>query len=267
MNAMKRFDTIAVDVKDFVCTLWLARPDKRNAINRQMAAELTDFFKEAEEDSAIRVVVLRGQGDYFCAGGDLRWMSQGNDLQPKDRSGWVLANLYRSLYHFAKPLIALVHGAAMGGALGLIACADFVLADEKAIFSFSEVKLGLVPATISPFVIRRIGENNAKQLMLSGSRLNASEATLYHLVDFQGEMKQMEHQALELAFRLATNAPEAMKACKILIQYVAGKEIDESLSHYTAKLLTSLQESEEAREGMQAFLDKREPVWPVKPNK
>ncbi|MEE4176071.1 MAG: enoyl-CoA hydratase-related protein [Bacteroides sp.] len=264
---MKRFETIAVDVKDFICTLWLARPDKRNAISRQMAAELTDFFKEAEENPAIRVVILRGQGDYFCAGGDLRWMSQGNDLQPQDRSGWVLANLYRSLYHFPKPLIALVHGAAMGGALGLIACADFVLAEDKAIFSFSEVKLGLVPATISPFVIRRIGENNAKQLMLSGKKVKAQEAIQYCLVDFQGEMKQMEQQALELAVRMAANAPEAMKACKRLIQQVAGKEIDESLSHYTAKLLTSLQESEEAKEGMQAFLEKREPVWPEKPNK
>ena len=262
---MKKFDTLAVEVKNFVCTLWLARPEKRNAINRQMASELSSFLAEAGEDPAIRVVILRGQGDFFCAGGDLRWMSQGKELEPQDRSGTVLAALYKTIFHFPKPLIALVHGAAMGGALGLVACADFVLADEKAVFSFSEVKLGLVPATISPFVIKRIGELNARQLMLSGSGVKATEALPFRLVDFSGEWNQMEARANALASQLAWNAPEAMKACKRLIQHVAGKEIDESLSRYTSELLTSLQESAEAREGMQAFLEKREPVWPVKP--
>lgn len=262
---MKRFETIAVDVKDFVCTLWLARPDKRNAINRQMAAELSSFLADAEEDPAIRVVILRGQGDFFCAGGDLRWMSQGEDLEPQDRSGLVLAGLYRTFFDFPKPLIALVHGAAMGGALGLVACADFVLADEKAVFSFSEVKLGLVPATISPYVIRRIGEFNARQLMLSGSGVKAAEALPYRLVDLSGDWKPMETRAYTLAAQLALNAPEAMKACKKLILHVTGRAIDQSLSQYTSDILTALQEGPEAREGMQAFLEKREPVWPVKP--
>ncbi|NLM92346.1 MAG: hypothetical protein GX168_05320 [Bacteroidales bacterium] len=262
---MKNFDTLALEVKDFVCTLWLARPEKRNAINRQMAAELSSFLEEAGEDPAIRVVILRGQGDFFCAGGDLQWMSKGKNLPPKDRSGFVLADLFNSLFHFPKPLIVLVQGAAMGGALGLVACGDFVLSAQNALFSFSEVKLGLVPATISPFVIRRIGALNARQLMLTGSKINATQALQYHLADYTGEWEQMESQALNLARELALNAPEAMKACKRLIGDVAGKEIDESLSQFTANLLSSLQESEEAIEGMSAFLEKRKPIWPVKP--
>ncbi|MBW6499604.1 MAG: enoyl-CoA hydratase/isomerase family protein, partial [Bacteroidales bacterium] len=123
---MEKFEAIAVVKENYICTLWLARPEKRNAINRQMAAELVSFLASAENDPQIRVVILRGQGDFFCAGGDLKWMSQGDELLPEDRSGDVLAGLYLALYRFPKPLITIVHGAAMGGALGLIACADFV---------------------------------------------------------------------------------------------------------------------------------------------
>ncbi len=261
---MEKFEAIVVEKENYICTLWLARPEKRNAINRQMAAELVSFLASAENDPQIRVVILRGQGDFFCAGGDLKWMSQGDELLPEDRSGDVLAGLYLSLYRFPKPLITIVHGAAMGGALGLIACADFVLAENQAVFSFSEVKLGLVPATISPFVIKRIGELNARQLMLSGEKINASEAVRMHLADKAGSIEQLITFAMELSTNMAGNAPEAMKTCKRLIQQVTGKEIDHSLSKYTADLLTKLQKGEEAQEGMKAFLEKRKPTWPEK---
>ncbi len=261
---MEKFETIAVEKENYVCTLWLARPEKRNAINRQMAAELASFLASAENDPQIRVVILRGRGDFFCAGGDLKWMSQGAELLTEERSGKVLAGLYLALYRFPKPIITIVHGAAMGGALGLIACADFVLAENQAVFSFSEVKLGLVPATISPFVIKRIGELNARQLMLSGEKINATEAVRVHLADQAGSLEELMAFAMRLSTNLAGNAPKAMKACKRLIQQVSGKEMDHSLSQYTAELLTSLQESEEAKEGMKAFLEKRKPAWPEK---
>lgn len=261
---MEKYETIAVEKKNYICTLWLARPEKRNAINRQMAAELISFLASAENDPQIRVVILRGKGDFFCAGGDLKWMSQGAELLPDDRSGKVLAGLYLSLYRFPKPLITMVHGAAMGGALGLIACSDFVLAENQAVFSFSEVKLGLVPATISPFVIKRIGELNARQLMLSGEKINTTEAVRMHLADKAGSHEQLIAIAMGLSTNLAGNAPEAMKTCKRLIQQVANKEIDSQLSEYTADLLTSLQGSDEAQEGMRAFLEKRKPAWPEK---
>jgi methylglutaconyl-CoA hydratase len=264
---MEKFDTITFEKENYICTLWLARPEKRNAINRQMAAELVSFLASAENDPQIRVVILRGKGDYFCAGGDLKWMSQGAELAPDNRSGKVLAELYSALYRFPKPLITLVHGAAMGGALGLVACADFVLAENQAVFSFSEVKLGLVPATISPFVIKRIGELNARQLMLSGEKINATEAVRVHLADKAGNLEEIEKFATEIAAGLAHNAPEAMKVCKSLIQQVANKEIDSQLIKYTSDLLTSLQQSEEAQEGMKAFLEKRNPVWQEKKNK
>jgi methylglutaconyl-CoA hydratase len=261
---MEKLETIAVEKKDYICTLRLARPEKRNAINRQMAAELVAFLASAENDPQIRVVILRGQGSFFSAGGDLKWMSQGDDLPPKERSGRVLAALYLSLYRFSKPVIAIVHGAAMGGALGLIASSDFVLAESSAIFSFTEVKLGLIPATISPFVIKRIGELNARKLMLSGARIDAAEAVSVHLADKSGGIEELEVFAQGLAGKLAENAPEAMKACKRLIQYVAAKDIDFELSKYTGDLLTRLQKGEEAQEGMKAFLEKRKPVWPEK---
>jgi methylglutaconyl-CoA hydratase len=261
---MENYETIAVEKKDYICTLWLARPEKRNAINRQMAAELVLFLASAENDPHIRVVILRGQGDYFCAGGDLKWMSQSDSLPPKERSGRVLAELYLSFFRFPKPLIALVHGAAMGGALGLIGSSDFVLAESNAVFSFTEVKLGLIPSTISPYVIKRIGELNARQLMLSGAKIRAAQALELHLADKTGGIKQLEQYAMVLAAELAENAPEAMKACKRLIQHVAGKDIDFELSKYTADLLTRLQKGEEAQEGMKAFLEKRKPVWPEK---
>jgi methylglutaconyl-CoA hydratase len=263
---MDKFETIAVEKENYICTLWLARPEKRNAINRQMAAELVSFMASAENDPQIRVVILRGQGDFFCAGGDLKWMSQGADLLPEDRSGKVLAELFLSLHRFPKPIITLVHGAAMGGALGLIACSDFVLTENQAVFSFSEVKLGLVPATISPFVIKRIGELNARQLMLIGNKINANEAVRVHLADKAGNLEEIEKLATEIAAGLARNAPEAMKSCKRLIQQVANKEIDSQLSKFTSDLLTTLQQSEEAQEGMKAFLEKRNPVWPEKKN-
>lgn len=261
---MEKFETIAVEIKDHICTLWLARPDKRNAINRQMAAELLSFLALAENDSNIRVVILRAQGNFFCAGADLSWMSQIDCLPPKERSGRVLAELYYSFFCFPKPLITLVHGAAIGGAIGMIASSDFVLAENNAIFSFSEVKLGLVPATISPFVIRRIGELNTKQLMLSGAKIDATEAINFRLADKAGTIEQLEQYAHKLSIELTENAPEAMIACKKLIQYVADKDINLKLSKYTAELLTSLQKGKEAQEGMKAFLEKRKPVWPEK---
>lgn len=259
---MENHETITIEREDYICTLWLSRPDKRNAINRQMASELLAFLASAENDPKIRVVILRGQGDFFCAGGDLKWMSQSDALPPKERSGRVLAELYLKLFRFPKPIITLVHGAAMGGALGLIASSDFVLAENNTVFSFSEVKLGLIPSTISPFVIKRIGELNARQLMLSGTKIKAAEAMGFRLADKTGTMVQLEKYAMELAAELKQNAPEAMKACKRLIQYVADKEINQELSKYTADLLTSLQKGEEAQEGMKAFLEKRKPAWP-----
>lgn len=261
---MENFETLLVEKNDYICTLWLARPQKRNAINRLMAAELISFLTLAENDAQIRVVILRGQGAYFCAGGDLAWMSQGDELPPNDRSARVLAELYLSLFRFPKPLIAIVHGAAMGGALGLTACADFVLAETNSVFSFSEVKLGLIPATISPFVTRRIGELKARQLMLSGAKLNAVDAIALQLADRAGSMEQLEQYAKTLAEELAANAPGAVMACKRLIQFVAFREIDHDLSKYTADLLSNIQKGDEAREGMKAFLEKRKPVWPEK---
>lgn len=257
---MQHFETIAAETTNYVCTLWLSRPERRNAINRKMADELSVFLSLAENDPLIRVLVIRGKGDCFCAGGDLSWMSQ--DLPESDRPGMVLASLFSKLYSFSKPIVVIVHGAAMGGAFGLLATADFVLAEESTRFSFSEVKLGLAPATISPFVVKRIGQYRASQLMTTGMAFDPREAVRYGLIDFAGVPDEIESYAKTITKQITLNAPEAVRTTKRIIRKVADKEVDSGIIRYTAEMLNSIQQSGEAKEGMRAFLEKRDPVWP-----
>lgn len=258
LNKMKN-SYIQVE-KGKVSTVWLARPDKRNAINGDMATELMEAFRDLSNDQLVSVVVLRGQGNVFCAGGDLRWMSSGSE-NPDTHPPMVLAKLYQSLYHFDKPLIICVHGSAMGGALGLIACGDFVVADQGASFSFSEVRLGLIPATISPYVITRIGQTRAMQLMLSGQTIGSREAMDSGLVDILACDGQLDNTCHELTNALLQNAPGAMRACKQLVRKVSANEMDEKLKDYTVRTLDEIVRSEEAKEGMLAFREKRKPNW------
>lgn len=259
---MRPFETITCENADYVSTLWLSRPEVRNAINSQMALELIDFFTHAANDPTIRMVVLKGKGKYFCAGGDLNWMLQGEAIPTHQQPGMILSKLFRTIYEFPKPVIAFVEGAAMGGALGLIAACDFVVAAENVSFCFSEVKLGLAPATISPFVVKRIGEFRSRQLMVSAKVFSASEAVSVGMAEFAGTRTEMEAYVLNLAQHITAHAPEAVKTTKRLIRHVADKPIDDDLSTYTADLLQQLQGSDEAKEGIKAFLEKRMAVWP-----
>ena len=138
-----KFDTIEWESSNFICNLWLSRPERRNSLNLQMANELSHFFSYAEKDPQIRVIVLRGRGNIFCAGGDLNWMLESKNLPENLQTGYVLSKLFQKLYEFEKPIVSVVEGSAMGGAFGLIACSDFVVAELNASFCFSEVKLGL----------------------------------------------------------------------------------------------------------------------------
>ncbi len=240
--------------------LCLARPEKRNAINEQMAAELIRFLNGAGTDDNVDMLVLQGEGNSFCAGADLGWMNS-NDLPEKSRPSFLLPKLFKALFYFPKPLIVMVKGAAMGGALGLIAAADFVLAADDARFAFSEVRLGLVPATISPFVVRRIGEYNARRLMLKGSIIGAEEAFKVGLADVVVPLSDLEQEADRLCNELEKNGPVAMRACKTMIQHVAENTIDDELIAHTAAILEKVRKSSEAREGIAAFREKRKAIW------
>ncbi len=250
---------IVTQIEDHICTIWLSRPEKRNAINHTMAVELIGLMKQLEKDEMLRAVIIRGKGKAFCAGADLSWMHNDN-LKPEEEPDSVLPNLFHTFYSFNKPLIAVVHGHVMGGALGIMAAADFVIG-SSALFSFSEVKLGLIPATISPYVIRRTGEFNARRLMLSGKQINAAEAQQAGLVDIIAEDNRLEDEINHLTQELLQNSPMAMQACKQLILRVAGKPLSKALSDENARALNEVRQHEEAKEGMQAFLEKRKPAW------
>ena len=257
---MKNYNTINVQIRNHICDLWLARPEKRNAINREMATELIRALEVIANDPEIRVVILRGKGTMFCAGGDLEWMSESatseNDQPPR-----ILSRLFRAFYEFPKPLIAMVHGKAMGGAMGMIAAADFVLAAKDAGFAFSEVRLGLVPATISPFVIRRCGEYRSMQLMLSGSLIPAAQAKEAGLADMLVDADQADNEIDRLTKELSSNAPEAMMTCKRLVRRVAAHAMNDRLFDFTAGVLDQARNTNEAKEGIRAFKEKREPYW------
>ncbi len=258
---MTHYSTIEIITQQRIATVWLSRADSRNALNGQMVRELMVAFDLLEADNATRVVVLRGRGDYFCAGGDLKWMRSGDGMSLESHPATWLSQLFARMYRFTKPLVTVVHGAALGGAMGLIATSDFVLAESRAVFSFTELKLGLIPAVISPFVIKRIGEFRARKLMLSAQKINAHEALSLELVDHVCELSSLEELLEGLCMELQQGAPLATQACKRLIVRVAGNTMDESLFEYTAQLLRTIQGAEEAKEGIAAFFEKRKPAW------
>ncbi len=257
---MSPMHTIQTAVSGHITTIWLNLPRTRNAIDSQMAAELSTLLGKLEQDEQVRVVVLRGRGKAFCAGADLHWMND-QGLKPDKKPSYVLPRLFMSLFGFPKPLLAVVHGAAMGGAMGLIACADFVLATEDARFAFSEVRLGLVPATISPFVIRRTGEFRARQLMLTGAELDAELAREAGLVDIALSSDQLEDRLGELCNQLTGNAPGAVKTSKQLLIHIAGKGLNNDLLDHTSIVLEKTRQGREAEEGIRAFIEKRKPGW------
>lgn len=257
---MKSFQTIKRSTIHNATTIWLSRPAKRNAIDAKMAVELVEALDAATADDDVSMVILRGEGSTFCAGADLNWM-KASDLPIESQPGKLLPKLFKNLFYSPKPLIIIVQGTAMGGALGLIAAGDFVLAADMARFAFSEVKLGLVPATISPFVIRRIGEYKARQLMLRGDVINAAEAKQSGLVDIIMPTSQIEDELNYLVRELEKNGPVAMRACKGMLLHIAEQRLDEQLMAYTAEILEKIRSGNEAREGMKAFIEKRDAVW------
>lgn len=257
------FKTILVE-KGTVTIIRLNREEVHNAMNDVMIAELTEVFISIGNWSETRVVVLRGKGKSFCAGADLNYMkniaSFGFDENVKD--GKKLAALFRAVYECPIATIAVVHGAAFGGANGLLAACDIVIADKNTTFAFSEVKLGIAPATISPFVIKRIGEFGAKELMMTGKRFKGPEAEKWHLVNHSVSGDQLEETLQKSINQLLSSAPEAVKETKKIIgKVIETGDISEKLIGFTTKKIAELRASDEGQEGMAAFLEKRKANW------
>ncbi|MFO8086684.1 MAG: enoyl-CoA hydratase-related protein [Bacteroidales bacterium] len=254
---------IKLEEHDQYALLWLARPQKRNAFDEHMIDELLLALETLRHRQDIRALVIRGEGRVFSAGADLDWMQSvmnysfnENKLESKQ-----LYRLFYAIYSFPFPVITLVHGASFGGANGIVAASDISLADVNTSFRFSEVQLGLVPATISPFVLRRIGEFNARELMLTGLPFDAEKAAQIGLVNFIGEQNQMEAYLDHIISAIKSSAAEAVKNTKWLIQKVAAETELDQLEDFTADMIASARISDEGQEGMKAFAQKRKPDW------
>ncbi len=256
--------TIEITYEGSIATIWLNRPELHNAMNDIMIAELTATYKGLPEDKTLRMLILRGKGKSFCAGADLNYMKGVAQFGYEENraDGARLAELFQSIYNCPIPTLALVHGSAYGGANGLLAACDIVLAAENTTFAFSEVKLGIAPVTIGPFVINRIGEYGARELMITGKRFNGPEAEKWHLVNHSVAEEDLEECLEKMTKIILSSGPMAVKATKKLISKVVNHSDDDgALSDYTAQTIAELRASEEGQEGMAAFLEKRKAGW------
>ncbi|QSP93332.1 enoyl-CoA hydratase/isomerase family protein [Marinobacter salinisoli] len=247
-----------------VTEIVLNRPDKRNAFDDVIIQQLISALEETNADPDTRVVILRSEGKHFSAGADLGWMRRmaDNSHQENLDDSRELARLMNVLNHLSKPVIGLVQGAAFGGAVGLAACCDIVIATEKSSFCLSEVKLGLIPAVISPYVVRAIGERQARRYFLSAEIFSARQAQDYGLVHIVcNDVDAMDQHCNELIQQLAHNGPNAMTAAKDLIFAVSQKPIDAAVIDDTAHRIADIRVSDEGQEGLGAFLNKRKANW------
>ena len=242
--------------------LTMNRPQVHNAFNSAMIRELASAFAAAATDPDIRLVVLTGTGESFCAGADLNWMREiiHFSFEQNLHESRELAELLYSIYTLPKPTIARVNGAVIGGGTGLFSACDIVIASEKARFGLSEVKIGLIPAAIGPYVIRRIGESAARELFLTGERFDACRALEIGLVNKVAPHEALDEKVTEVVRLLLSSGPEAIAKCKELLQKVAAMSLDEAKG-YTAEMIAGLRVSPEGQEGMASFLEKRKPRW------
>jgi methylglutaconyl-CoA hydratase len=259
----QNYKTIEFELKQDVGIVWLNRPEIHNAFNEVMIAELLYIFGKINEMNEVRIVMLRGRGKSFCAGADLNWMRgvAGYSYEQNYKESLNLSKCFYAIYTCAKPTIAVVHGAAIGGANGLLAACDFAYADDNTVFSLSEVKIGIVPACISPYVTKRVGEYGSKELMLTGKRINGPEAEKFRLVNKSLSAEMLEEYLESVVKLLRTSGPKAMTHCKTLLFEISNKlNLNEAVD-YTARMIADIRASEEGQEGMAAFLNKRKPGW------
>jgi len=257
-----KYQTIVYKKENRVAKIILNRPQVHNAFNSTMISEMLDVFKEIENDSMIRVIVLTGEGKSFCAGADLNWMKEiiHYSFDQNVKESLEIAELLYTLYSVSKPTIAQVNGTAIGGGVGFLSACDIVLAASTAKFGLSEVKIGLIPAAISPYVVRRMGESKAREYFLTGERITAERAEKLGLVNHVYPPKKVEEETKKTVDRLLSSGPSALASCKELLFKVPQISLKEA-KEYTARMIANLRISDEGQEGMTAFLEKRKPKW------
>ena len=247
-----------------VATITLNRPDVHNAFNSELIAELRSAFLALDADATVRVILLTGAGKSFSAGADLNWMKRSATFSAEEnqQDAMALSDMLATINNCSKPTLAFVNGAAFGGGVGLAACCDIVVALSTAAFSLSEVKLGLTPATISPYVVRAIGERAARRYFLTAERFDGIEARRIGLAHETAQtVDEAQMIADGLIGYLLSGGPVAQAASKTLIRMVADSDITDDLRRKTAQLIAERRTSDEGQEGLSAFLEKRKPNW------
>lgn len=254
---------LTIAVQDRIARITLTRPEVRNAFNDEVIQQLRAAFESVGAMSDVRAVVLAAEGPAFCAGADLNWMRRMADYTRDENiaDAGQLAAMLKAIYECPKPTIAAVQGDVFAGGMGLVAACDMAVSMRTATYCLSEVKLGLIPATISPYVIRAMGARAAHRYFLTAERFSAEEA---HRIGFVHELVDadaLEAKVGELAQALVSASPAAVKACKRLVQDVAERAIDDALVAATVEGIAEIRASDEGREGVASFLQKRRPAW------
>jgi methylglutaconyl-CoA hydratase len=247
----------------YVAEVWLNRPDVRNAFNDGVIAELAAAFRSLGGDSQLRAIVLGGRGKAFCAGADLSWMRAMADYtwDQNRADAQALADMLWTVYACPLPVVGRVHGDCYAGGVGLAAVCDVVVAADGMHFCLSEARLGLLPATVGPYVVRAMGEQAARRYFVTAERFSAAQAQAMGLVHEVVADDALDARVAEIVATLVANGPAAVKACKRLVQDVAGRAIDDALRGDTARRIADIRASAEGREGVQSFLAKRAPAW------
>ncbi|MCW5635818.1 MAG: enoyl-CoA hydratase/isomerase family protein [Rubrivivax sp.] len=246
-----------------VAEVWLNRPDVRNAFNDGVIAELTAAFRTLGADPSLRAIVLAGHGKAFCAGADLGWMKTmaGYSWEQNRADADRLAEMLWVLYSCPLPVVGRIHGDCYAGGMGLAAVCDVLVASDAATFCLSEAKLGLLPATIGPYVVRAMGEQAARRYFVTAERLSAARAAALGFVHEVVPPNALDARVAEVVATIVANGPAAVKACKQLVKDVAGREIDAGLRDDTARRIADIRAGDEGRAGVRAFLSKENPPW------
>ena len=265
MAALNNASALTIAVQNHAARITLNRPEVRNAFNDAVIAELTEAFQSLGQRDDVRAIVLAAEGPAFCAGADLNWMRRMADYTRAENlaDAAKLADMLRVMFECPKPTVARVQGDVFAGGLGLIAACDMAVSVDTATYCLSEVKLGLIPATISPYVIRAMGARAAHRYFLTAERFSAQEAHRIGLVHEVVGADALDAKVNELLKALTSASPNAVRACKRLVQDVAEREINAALVASTVAGIADIRASDEGREGVQSFLQKRKPSWLV----
>ena len=259
---MYQYETLTVECEKGVVQVAMNRPDVYNAFNEMQIEELTSCFSQLSEDESVYAIILTGKGRHFCAGADLNWMKKVATYTREENvaDSRKLGDMFHTIDTCPKPVVGRINGSAFGGGVGLVAVCDVAVSSDQAVFAFSEVKLGIVPAVISTYVVPKIGVSHARALFVTGERFSAKRACEIGLVHKVCPLEELDTHTDEIIHVLQSTGPRAATAAKDLLRVWSQKPPDEYRS-YTEQLIADLRASEEGKEGITAFLEKRKPVW------